>query len=66
MKRAVQLALHSCPKLRRLLVKVGGDGKEGTLRDAEAVEERYWPVAVRTVVMGAAGMVAETGAEAMK
>ena len=73
-KRAVQSASHSCPKLRRLLVKVGmmcpmqaaGDGKEGRLRDAEAVEERDWPVAVQTVVMGEAGLAAETGAVAMK
>ena len=47
-------------------MRAAGDGKEGRLRDAEAVEERDWPVAVRTVVMGAAGLAAETGAVAMK
>ena len=68
------MASHSCPKLRRLLVKVGmmcpmraaGDGKEGRFRHTEAEEDRGCPDAVRIVVMGAAGLAAETGAVGMK
>ena len=74
MKRAVQLASHSCPKLRRLLVKEGMlcpvwvavDGREGRFKHAEAVDERDCPDAVRIVVMGARVFAAETGAVGMK
>ena len=53
-KSAVQLASQSCPKLRRLLVKVGmmwsvgaaGVGRVGWAKRAVAVEVRDWPVAV--------------------
>ena len=47
-------------------MRAARDGKAGRSRHAEAVEERDWPVAVRTVVMGAFGLAAETGAMAMK
>ena len=73
-KRAVQSVSHSCPKLRRLLVKEGMicpvraavNGREGRFRHAEAVEERDCPDAVWIVVMGAEVFVAEMGAVGMK
>ena len=40
--------------------------RAGRLRHVEAADERDCPVAVWTVVVGAAGLVAETGAVDMK
>ena len=42
------------------------DGKDGRFKHAVAVEERDCPDAVRMVVVGAVGFVADTGAEGMK
>ena len=47
-------------------IRAAVDGKEGRFRHAEAEEDRDCPDAVRTVVMGAAGLAAETGAVGMK
>ena len=48
------------------IVVAADDGKEGRVKHAVAVEERDCPDAVRMVVVGAVGFVAETGAEGMK
>jgi len=71
---AVHSALHSFPKLRRLLVNPGmmcpvracRVGMVGMARSAEAVDVRVSPVAVHIVVRGASVSTQRSGAVLVK